>query len=1043
MSVPLLVSAVLLLVSLAWALYDEFYGLRPWKAYQERFRKVYSAYLESIRPETDKQEADVRQSAAFQKMENELKAAEEAVGPQVAKIDEEVSCIDRRLAILTTVFQERRGEVTARIYDAEVATSDRRRQKILEDVEEIKKRVSTVDPFADTACAAAKDTFLYPELEAEYNGVKERKAALLADRARLLERASELRRQRDAYLADKLGGLSSVQLQGLLRKVKNSVVEIKQITVNETNLVDRCESCHLGIREPLELTPAAMGGEKAFVSHPYRELLRLHDPEKFGCSPCHGGNGRAVSSVEKAHGRYLHWLWPLYEHKYVEAGCQQCHARDMVVPHAETLNRGKELFREKGCIGCHRFEGFDDERERLTATQQELQQLATLRADYEREIQDSIRKGDAAATQDEANRLYAHAQNLRVTISNLEGKADELRVRARNLQREEKKVGPNLKEIRAKLRRDWIPVWLEDPHAFRPTTKMPRFGVAPDGSTKDEWREDVEALAAFLWQAALPDRIPAQPRGDAARGRELLMTRGCLACHSLGEGADQVGGRFAANFSRIGEKANYDYLVRWITNPRQRLRPYCPLEKRDLGPEDYARHGLPFQFDADHSTCPNDGEELVFQNLTVMPSLRLTDQEVRDIATFLMTQKRQEPSAYARADYMGDPQLAAKGKAIAKFYGCAGCHEISGLEEEGRIGTELTAEGSKPIERLDFALFTHEAKRGGWYDHTGFFERKLENPASFDQGRVREESEQLKMPKPNLAPEDVTALTTFLLGSVDPGYGFPASYLYRPEDRRRDVQEGWWIVTKYNCVGCHQIRVGQTTTLMGMPQYQTPEGKEQLPPPLISAGARLNPDWMMKFLANPALSTNDTHRNGVRTYLKIRMPTFTLSRGEIQTLVRFFQALAAQEQPYIPPKLEPLTERERRMARDLFTHPAAPCLKCHATGDAAHDRSATAPNFVFVPERLKPAWTKRWILDPASIAPGTAMPSGLFRRDADRWVFSAPNPPSLEGYAGDHADLLVRYMFELTPEEQRRLTGSRAATAGPETGLAMNVVKSH
>jgi len=61
------------------------------------------------------------------------------------------------------------------------------------------------------------------------------------------------------------------------------------------------------------------------------------------------------------------------------------------------------------------------------------------------------------------------------------------------------------------------------------------------------------------------------------------------------------------------------------------------------------------------------------------------------------------------ADFMEDPNLKAKGKALVQFYGCAGCHEISGLEDEGRIGTELTNEGSKPIERLDFALLTEDA----------------------------------------------------------------------------------------------------------------------------------------------------------------------------------------------------------------------------------------------------------------------------------------------------------------------------------------------
>ncbi len=74
-----------------------------------------------------------------------------------------------------------------------------------------------------------------------------------------------------------------------------------------------------------------------------------------------------------------------------------------------------------------------------------------------------------------------------------------------------------------------------------------------------------------------------------------------------------VGGDFAANLSRVGEKDNYDYLVRWILNPRTRTRPYSPFEQSDLGPEDYAKHNVPFVFDLDHSRSPDDGHELVVQ----------------------------------------------------------------------------------------------------------------------------------------------------------------------------------------------------------------------------------------------------------------------------------------------------------------------------------------------------------------------------------------------------------------------------------------------
>ena len=128
-----------------------------------------------------------------------------------------------------------------------------------------------------------------------------------------------------------------------------------------------------------------------------------------------------------------------------------------------------------------------------------------------------------------------------------------------------------------------------------------------------------------------------------------------------------MGGTFAANLSRVGEKDNYDYLVRWIHNPRKRTRPYSPFEKRDLGPEDYAKHNLPFVFDLDHSRCPDDGHELVVQQPTVMPSLRLTLDDARDIASYLMTQKHAD-ATYAAANYMDDPELKAKGQDLGRSF---------------------------------------------------------------------------------------------------------------------------------------------------------------------------------------------------------------------------------------------------------------------------------------------------------------------------------------------------------------------------------------
>ena len=103
-----------------------------------------------------------------------------------------------------------------------------------------------------------------------------------------------------------------------------------------------------------------------------------------------------------------------------------------------------------------------------------------------------------------------------------------------------------------------------------------------------------------------------------------------------------------------------------------------------------------------------------------------------------------------------------------------------GLEEEQRIGTELTKEGSKPIERLDFALLGHKAEAEDWYTHKGFFEHKLENPAVYDTGKEKAKQDRLKMPNFNLSKPEIDAVTTFLEGSVDASV--PSRYFYSPTD---------------------------------------------------------------------------------------------------------------------------------------------------------------------------------------------------------------------------------------------------------------------
>ncbi len=1121
----MLLCALLLTLSLAWSLYDEAFGQRPWKGMQQQFVSRYSKYLRSIKSHAGDTEAQVKQDPEYQTLDADAQAALEKVKAEIAEIDQKVAQAQRKLDAVTDPFQNQRGKLTVINYDAEIS-SGKAKEKHLRDAQEWRAKLVDVDlPADDGSNKTTTQKMNYEQLEKLFNDSRDEKAKLLGQKADLLKEPTELAKKRDDYLKHHMTGLGPTQIDGLLRKMDQFDYSIlpHQISVNEFNIVDRCEVCHAGVREPLDLRPEDLAPDgpgkkpdsfaRAFVSHPNKEVLQIHTPDRFGCSSCHWGNGRATTSDVKGHGRHKFWLWPMFEKENTEAGCQQCHAKDRVTQGAETLNLGRDLFSQRGCVGCHRYEGFDRETDSLSATRQSISQLDDQITANQKQIR--LDENPPEGTSDEeAQKMLAHSESLKVTNSILAARIDQLNLQSKYLMQDQKKVGPNLKDVRLKLRKEWVPQWLANPQGFRPGTKMPTFwrfaepmdtGMPP--MRDKDGQEQINAIAAYLWQDSFEGKLPEQQRGDIAHGKDLFETRGCLGCHSIGDEENKIGGTFAANLQKVGEKANFDYIVRWIHNPRERYAPYCPKEKRDLTEDDYKKHNLPYVFDTElHSRCPNDGAELQVQNMTVMPNFRLSETDARDIATYLFSLST--PPQYADASFMDSPELREKGHALIKQYGCAGCHEIKGFEDEQRIGKELTVEGATPIERLDFALLTKRAEEGidplklhapaegtpsaakeeekPWYNHKGFFEHKITEPSIYDQGKEKDPKDRLRMPKPFLKPEWRNALTTFLLGSVGAeGANVPQSLFYNPEDtRRQDIQNGWWVVKKYNCMGCHQIQVGQRSVVMDLPFYQTPEGKDLLPPRLSSEGARVDPAWLLKFLHDPSLSGEKTaaqnaaidnaaqaakpsaaapsssapstagaatspaaanvtptgghlkaqpglDRNGVRPYLKFRMPTFNFSPNELQTLVRFFMAMSGQQEPYIKEPLQPLTEQEKLTARQMFTS-GTPCLKCHITGDPTHDAKAIAPNFLLAGERLKPEWTFRWLLDPSQISPGTAMPTGLFRKEGERWVVNLPNPPaSANEYHDDHARLLVRYMMLLTPDEQRRLLATAPVAPAP------------
>src|SRR5574341_49392 len=435
-SLIILISTLLLMGSVVWALYDEAYGQRPWRSMQREFVKRYTAYLKSVRSKAGQSEREIKESPEYQQLDAAAKEAEEKTKDRRKEIDAEVRRVQAKLDAVTDPFQNQRGRIVVITFKLETAPNKFWHNHYDSQLK-AKKAEHVSFEMPDDSGRATRQHMAFKELEQTFNDLRERKAKLLGEKAELLKEPSELAKKRDEYLKNNVSLLPQKNIDDLIRKNENSfdyTILGHQINVNEYGFVDRCEVCHLGTREPLtikasDMAPGGPGKEpdelaRAFVSHPRKELLQIHNPQKFGCSSCHGGNGRATTSVEKGHGRHKFWLHPLFHKENTEAGCQMCHANDRVTQGADTLNLAKDLFYQRGCVGCHRMEAFDRELDALTNTRQQITQLEEQIAANEREAR---RDTDATANEvADVQALLAHAEALRVQNSQLAARIDEL-----------------------------------------------------------------------------------------------------------------------------------------------------------------------------------------------------------------------------------------------------------------------------------------------------------------------------------------------------------------------------------------------------------------------------------------------------------------------------------------------------------------------------------------------------------------------------------------------------------------------------------------
>lgn len=186
------------------------------------------------------------------------------------------------------------------------------------------------------------------------------------------------------------------QLKAKLARAQRNPHEIKQHYLGTTQWlseynamverVDRCATCHMAVDYAVQssfTSAQELFGKDAnpFKAHPNPKLMDAHDPEKMGCTMCHGGQGRAVKAVTEAHGQVRFWELPLLDDwtvynemkekgvvdpltppEHIQASCAKCHVSTSApLQDAPLLSAGRQMFSSpviKGnpnCTTCHRI----------------------------------------------------------------------------------------------------------------------------------------------------------------------------------------------------------------------------------------------------------------------------------------------------------------------------------------------------------------------------------------------------------------------------------------------------------------------------------------------------------------------------------------------------------------------------------------------------------------------------------------------------------------------------------------------------------------
>lgn len=673
-----LLSMIIVGVSI-WVLWFEYVELRPWKAYQKQYLELKKQKLKN---DYELALAEFQSPVIiekYQKLKNRLKEVLENINqPEIQKeistINGELNKIKEKLSINKAKFQYARGKFL------ELEYLFNKHQK-----EEDKIKMTQF----------GKDAIL---IENKIRELKKKEGFLV-------EKLSNFTSEEEKYRAEIRKLEENVEeAKKIYEDIDNVSVEIKQIYISDINKADRCESCHLGINDPDNISD-----QQPFTTHPGKFVyLEKHPPEVFGCTMCHSGQGRATSSADKAHGWVEFWTKPMLKDKMVQATCQNCHGDVEHLRGGELLKKGSLLIKKYGCYGCHKIAGYEN----LRKVGPELTEIG-LKVNYTYLINWLLNPKDNIETarmpkflfsEEEASAIadYLFSMTLEHRIDYSPGNINwSLADKGRALWGQSRcsichptnGVGgshqeiyaPDLGIIGSKLNRNWLYLWLKDPKSYFPNTKMPHYRFTDD---------QIWALVEFMmseyidWDFDPQYNNPVQLSiKSIQKGKELIQKYGCFGCHDV-KGMEEMKpiGPFLRN-----EKVSY-LKINEIDNK-------IGSEISSIGNQPIER----FDFGVLEEIIPHDRISYLkqklkdprsFRNNLLMPDFQFNDEDIEALTALLLGFTDADvPTRFKVPKKQNSFELTGKFAQIAEEVKCLNCHMINGIGDE--FAPDLSIEGSK------------------------------------------------------------------------------------------------------------------------------------------------------------------------------------------------------------------------------------------------------------------------------------------------------------------------------------------------------------